>query len=354
MDTAQALQLKEASALIHKGIVALADTLKRRAIEFKHTPIIGRTHGVHAEPSTFGLKLLLWYAEVQRNLTRFDATLFLSQACSAMSEAHAQGIVHRDLKPQNLFLTKRPDGSPLLKVLDFGISKLQGDVSGVTATQSTTVMGSPAYMSPEQARSAKHVDARGDIYSLGAILYQLLSGYLPFQADSVAGMLVSIVSEPPIPLTEAAPHVPSELAEIVMQCLSKDREKRPQSARELGMMLAPFAGQRTSLWDADTERVTGKNLDAPPAKQPAQAKGPIVITTMEPSSRPNDSSSKAKGALAKPAKKSNSLFYAIAGGAGLGLIVFFALFFGRANHDVDSSKTATADSAAAVTSAAPS
>ncbi len=73
VDTAQALQLKEASALIHKGIVALADTLKTRAIEFKHTPIIGRTHGVHAEPSTFGLKLLLWYAEVQRNLARFDA-----------------------------------------------------------------------------------------------------------------------------------------------------------------------------------------------------------------------------------------------------------------------------------------
>ena len=72
VDTAQALQLKEASAIIHKGISALAEVLKRRAIEFKHTPIIGRTHGIHAEPSTFGLKLLLWYAEIQRNLTRFD------------------------------------------------------------------------------------------------------------------------------------------------------------------------------------------------------------------------------------------------------------------------------------------
>ena len=283
-----------------------------------------------------------------------DATLFLSQACSAMAEAHAQGIVHRDLKPQNLFLTKRPDGSPLLKVLDFGISKLQGDISGVTATQSTTVMGSPAYMSPEQARSAKHVDARSDIYSLGAILYQLLSGYLPFQADSVAGMLVSIVSEPPIPLSEAAPHVPSDLAEIIMQCLSKDRDKRPQTARELGMMLAPFAGQRTSLWDADTERVTGKNLAATPPKAPARAKGDGVITTMEPSSRPNDSAAKAKDAVAGPPKKSSPLVYAIAGGAGLGLLVFFAMFFGHGSHDADSTKTATADSAAAVVSASPS
>ena len=282
-----------------------------------------------------------------------EAALYLSQACSAMAEAHAQGIVHRDLKPQNLFLTKRPDGSPLLKVLDFGISKLQGDVSGVTATQSTTVMGSPAYMSPEQARSAKHVDARSDIYSLGAILYQLLSGYLPFQADSVAGMLVSIVSEDPIPLSEAAPNVPVELAEIIMQCLSKDRDKRPQTARELGMLLAPFSSQRTSLWDADTERVTGKNLDAPSPKAPAQAKGPVVITTMEPSSRPNESTPKAKDALEAPRKKSSPpLVYAIIGGASLGLIVFFVAFLGRTSHDASPIQNATADTASATASAA--
>ncbi|MEO8796320.1 MAG: serine/threonine-protein kinase, partial [Polyangiaceae bacterium] len=188
------------------------------------------------------------------------AVSYVIQACSGMAEAHTQGIVHRDLKPQNLFLTHRPDGTPLVKVLDFGISKLQGDVSSVTATQSTTVMGSPAYMSPEQARSAKHVDWRGDIYSLGAILYQILCGHLPYEAESVAGMLVAIVSEPPTPLRQHAPHVPPELEAVVMRCLEKKRDDRPQSAKELAQLLAPFAdGERISTWETDKARSTDPN-----------------------------------------------------------------------------------------------
>lgn len=286
-----------------------------------------------------------------------DAALYVAQACAAMDEAHKQGIVHRDLKPQNLFLTRRPDGSPLLKVLDFGISKLQGDVSGVTATQSTTVMGSPAYMSPEQARSAKHVDARADIYSLGAILYQLLSGYLPFQADSVAGMLVAIVSEDPIPLTEAAPGVPPELAAVVMSCLQKNKDKRPQTARELGQLLAPFASQRTSLWDADTERVTGQNLSeaASPKAKPATAssKGEVVITTMQPSSRPNESGERAsaKQALAAP-KKTSPMVMAIAGGAGVGLALLVAILSVRSFNKAADAKT-TADNIPPASAAEP-
>lgn len=224
------------------------------------------------------------------------AAFYIAQACEGMAEAHAQGIVHRDLKPQNLFLTKRPDGSPLVKVLDFGISKLQGDVSSVTATQSTAVMGSPAYMSPEQARSAKKVDARGDIYSLGAILYQLVSGTLPYAAESVAGMLVAIVSEPPIPLREVLPDVPPDFETLVLQCLEKDRDKRPQTARELGASLSSFSSQRTSLWDGETERVTGQNLGAQAAKAPAKAG---VTTTMEPSSRPNQLAAEAKNEIPK-------------------------------------------------------
>jgi serine/threonine-protein kinase len=230
------------------------------------------------------------------------AAQYIAQACSGMDEAHAQGIVHRDLKPQNLFLTKRPDGTPLVKVLDFGISKLQGDISSMTATQSTAVMGSPAYMSPEQARSAKKVDARGDIYSLGAILYQLVSGFLPFQAESVAGMLVAIVSEQPIPLKDVLPDVPPDFEALVLQCLDKDREKRPQTARELATALSVFSGQRSSLTEADVERVTGRNLAAQPANATVKAG---VITTMEPSSRPNDSAPESKKEA--PAKLADSL-----------------------------------------------
>ena len=287
-----------------------------------------------------------------------DAALYLTQACAGMDEAHKAGIIHRDLKPQNLFLTKRPDGSPLLKVLDFGISKLNGDVSSVTATQSTTVMGSPAYMSPEQARSAKHVDARGDIYSMGTILYQLVSGSLPFQAESVAGMLVSIVSEPPIPLRDVAPHVPEAFAEIVMRCLEKKKDDRPQTARELGMLLAPFASQRTSIWDVEGEKITGRNLNAEKAK--TTTSGEVVVTTMQPSSRPTSNSPPKSDAavLAASAKEKNPLVLAALAGTGvalLGVAIFFATHKPSDTTDKPASNAVaeTAPSAPTSASAAP-
>ncbi len=283
------------------------------------------------------------------------AAAYIAQACEGMAEAHAQGIVHRDLKPQNLFLTKRPDGSPLVKILDFGISKLNGDVSSVTATQSTAVMGSPAYMSPEQARSAKKVDARGDIYSLGAILYQLSSGFLPFTAESVAGMLVAIVSEPPVPLREVLPGVAPEFEAIVLHCLEKDREKRPQTARELGNALAQFASQRTSLWDAETERVTGQNLEAESVKVTVKAG---VITTMEPSSRPNApppdervASPKLADALAAPTPaRSRPATLAVAAFA-ITFLVGIGYVASRPTKVVDATPIATASAETATTNA---
>jgi serine/threonine protein kinase len=281
------------------------------------------------------------------------AASYIAQACSGMDEAHAQGIVHRDLKPQNLFLTKRPDGTPLVKVLDFGISKLQGDVSNMSATQSTAVMGSPAYMSPEQARSAKKVDARGDIYSLGAILYQLVSGTLPYMAESVAGMLVAIVSEPPIPLREVLPDVPEDFETLVLQCLEKDREKRPQTARELGVALAQISGQRSSLTEGDVERVTGRNLAAQPVKAPVSATAKAsVITTMEPSSRPNesappDSKNETPPKLAASLAPAPSPYRA----ATIGVALFGALFLSGIVY-VASRPTKTADAGPIATASA--
>ncbi|MBM4363359.1 MAG: serine/threonine protein kinase, partial [Deltaproteobacteria bacterium] len=124
---------------------------------------------------------------------------YVLQACEALAEAHALGIVHRDLKPANLFLTKRADGSAQVKVLDFGISKA-GVSSDSGADQSLTktsaMMGSPLYMSPEQMRSARSVDARSDLWSLGAILFELMAGRPPFSGESLPELLARVLTDP--------------------------------------------------------------------------------------------------------------------------------------------------------------
>ncbi len=124
-----------------------------------------------------------------------EAVDCLMQAMDAVAEAHSVGIVHRDLKPSNLFLSLRPDGSSLVKVLDFGISKAvdgAGPPANLTAT--TMVLGSPLYMSPEQVRSTKSVDTRTDVWALGVILYELVTGLPPFEADTVTGLCAKIVA----------------------------------------------------------------------------------------------------------------------------------------------------------------
>src|SRR6187401_1415590 len=136
-----------------------------------------------------------------------EAVDYVLQACDAVAEAHSLGIVHRDLKPSNLFLTERPDGSPLVKVLDFGISKAlqSGDRSQLQMTASAAIMGSPQYMSPEQIRSSKNVDARADVWALGTILHELLTGTPAYVADTVPGLLAMIVADAPPPLSAARP-----------------------------------------------------------------------------------------------------------------------------------------------------
>lgn len=158
------------------------------------------------------------------------------QACVALAEAHSIGIVHRDIKPTNLFLTSRPDGSLLLKVLDFGISKAPSD-GELALTQTWSLLGSPAYMSPEQMRSAHDVDGRTDIWSLGAVLYEALEGRLPFAASSFSEMCVKVAVDVPTPMTAAPP----ELAAIALRCLAKNPDERYANVAELGRDLARIA-----------------------------------------------------------------------------------------------------------------
>ncbi|HEY2515935.1 MAG TPA: serine/threonine-protein kinase [Polyangiaceae bacterium] len=169
------------------------------------------------------------------------ATDFLIQACEALSEAHAHGIVHRDLKPQNLFLTKGVGGAHLVKVLDFGISKIRQPAGAQNLTQTTTVMGSPLYMAPEQMRSARHVDHRTDIWALGVVLHEMLTKKLPFEAESMTELALKIVQDPLVPIEHLRPDLPPELAAVVHRCLEKDLNRRFADAGELAEALEPFA-----------------------------------------------------------------------------------------------------------------
>jgi serine/threonine protein kinase len=196
-----------------------------------------------------------------------EAVQYVLQACKAMDEAHRQGIVHRDIKPQNLFLTTRPDGSPLVKVLDFGISKLVSADAPPSMTLSAMVMGSPLYMSPEQLRSAKKVDARTDIYALGVILYQLMSGRLPIEAETFGELAERVFGGQVVPLRSRAPQVSAPLEAIVMRCLEKNADDRFPSIRELASALGAVSYEEGVV---------------PIQTQPASMMSPFATTGMAP------------------------------------------------------------------------
>jgi endoglucanase len=172
----------------------------------------------------------------------------VSQACRGVEVAHNAGIVHRDLKPHNLFVCRRDDGTDLLKILDFGVAKLQAIDDASLATRSGVVLGTAAYMSPEQARGEKMVDRRADVYALGAILYELVSQRKPHPGDSQNAILHHIATQPAVPLGAVQPDLGAELLEIVGRALASDPGTRPQSAEALAQGLAPFA--RREVWPA--------------------------------------------------------------------------------------------------------
>jgi tRNA A-37 threonylcarbamoyl transferase component Bud32 len=200
---------------------------------------------------------------------------YVLQVCEALAEAHGTlGIVHRDLKPANLFLTQNADGSALIKVLDFGISKMQslsGTMSG-SITSETAVFGSPLYMSPEQVVSSRDVDHLTDIWALGVILHELVVGYPPFRGESPPAVMVSIAVGIPPPLCSERPDAPPELEAIVRRCLSKDRRQRFASVCDLALALEPLAS------------VAGRGSAARIARTHGEEQGfdQIPVVTLEP------------------------------------------------------------------------
>jgi serine/threonine-protein kinase len=206
--------------------------------------------------------------EVRGKLPVTEAVDFILQALDAVAEAHSMGIVHRDLKPANLFLAERNDGVRSVKVLDFGISKVD-DASSVSVTSTGATMGSPLYMSPEQFRSSKTVDARSDIWAIGVILYELLSGRPPFLGESIGEVFAMILESSPTPLRTLG--VPDAMSAIVERCLQRDREQRWSDVSTLALELSAFGSEHSSANVRRIASLLGK--PAPSLRSPSSAHG---------------------------------------------------------------------------------
>ncbi|MEZ4373798.1 MAG: protein kinase [Polyangiaceae bacterium] len=184
--------------------------------------------------------------EVERVVRTEDAVDFVIQACDAIAEAHSAGIIHRDIKPANLFLTRHHDGSPLIKVLDFGISKFNAADEPDGITRTAAIMGSALYMSPEQLQRTKTVDLRTDIYALGITLYELLSNRQPFIAETLPELAVAIVMGEPTPLSQLRPDLDPGLIAVIERAFARDLNQRFQNVGDFVLALQPYAPARSS------------------------------------------------------------------------------------------------------------
>jgi eukaryotic-like serine/threonine-protein kinase len=184
----------------------------------------------------------------------------LRQACAGLAEAHALGLVHRDLKPANIFVARRGGESDVAKVLDFGLVKLTRDREAATLTQDLTVSGTPSYMAPEQATASGDLDARADVYALGAVAYFALTGRPPFEGQTAFAILIAHARDPVVLPSQLRPDVPADLEQVVLTCLAKAPEDRYPDARALGRALAGCAdanawnSDQADLWWAEVQR----------------------------------------------------------------------------------------------------
>ncbi len=214
-----------------------------------------------------------------------EAVDYVLQACWAMTSAHALGIIHRDLKPSNLFLA-REGSARVLKVLDFGISKVTSDADALV-TSTTMSIGTPVYMSPEQIRSAKHVDARTDVWALGVILYELVAGCPPFTGSTTA-VSVAICMEEPTEVSILRSEVAPPLARAIMRALSKGMAERFQDVGSFAEAIAPYASPQLRDGNA-AELARARIIDTSPTVMDASL-GDAATVAARASSLPNAAS----------------------------------------------------------------
>ncbi len=281
--------------------------------------------------------------EATGSITIEESVHFVLQACEAIAEAHSLGIIHRDLKPQNLFVTRRVDGQPLVKVLDFGISKTLDTQSGLSLTRTSSIMGSPLYMSPEQMRSSKNVDQRSDIWALGVILYELLTGRVPFEAEAIPELCLKVVQDAAESPKSIRAEIPEGLSAVVLKCLEKNPSNRFANVAEFAAAIEPYS----VLARGSSERIASTlNL---PSRPPMVS----LSSSMSASNPKIGTGGTAWGTTqAVPAKKNRTALIA-AGAVGLVLVsVGIGVALKGSSSKPDTSVAAT-QTAPPVTSAAP-
>jgi serine/threonine protein kinase len=231
----------------------------------------------------------LWQTLDKGPLTIPRAIDYLLQACDALAEAHALRIIHRDIKPENMFLAERPSNTPIVKIIDFGISKAapkRGE-GGAWArqTQADERFGTPVYMSPEQLRASSNVDARTDIWSLGVSLFEMLTAELPFDGDDVPQLCTSILTAQPRRLRELRAGAPEALEQVILKCLEKDARMRYRNVAELAQELVPFATPESARRVERIRQVTRRAGDSirPPTPMPGTLVLPLVPDLAAPS-----------------------------------------------------------------------
>ncbi len=215
------------------------------------------------------------------------AAFIVIQACRALDAVHKRGIVHRDLKPENLFLAKRADKTDLVKVIDFGIAKLK-TADGRAATRTGAAIGTAHYMSPEQARGERAVDTRSDVYSLGVILYELLSGKKPHDGDSLLQILHQVMTQPPVPLESVRSGLPDGLYGVVRRAMAAHVAERYPTVAELGDALLPFSGRALAPIRSEPAAFAALTADAGETREatgsavgaPSAALGPSMVAVV--------------------------------------------------------------------------
>jgi serine/threonine-protein kinase len=269
----------------------------RALSRFKHDHIV-EVHDAGVEDGVAYLRMDYLQGEDLRAYFRRLAPLspaaladLLIPVCSAMTMVHRNGVVHRDLKPDNIFLARDAEGRVVPKVLDFGIAKVLDD-GGSPLTHTENVIGTPLYMSPEQFRSAKHIDARTDQYSLGVILYEGATHELPIRDEAIGQLALRVVQGDFKPPRELRPDLPEEFERVILRAMARAPAERFPSMRELGVALLPFASERTRVLYGDlfpspfdaTACAEAPSAPAPPALTDAattELRDTLEATTVE-------------------------------------------------------------------------